>query len=178
MSADEIFSGAGVSYFAPLETPLPATALISLNAAFESAGEITEEGLTVAFEVAKQVFRNWEGKPVKVKTLTTSFRFTLKFYEDNALVKELFYGQQVEPTNGSTSKIAIGSAEDVGRAAVIHVTDGDKQKRFALSEVYAGERSEFQIAPGQAGYQITFHAVVDETGVAGYELFDTDLTAT
>lgn len=177
MSADDIFAGSGVAYFAPVGTALPATAVATLNSAFESAGEISQDGLTVAFEVSKAVFTNWQGNPVKVKTLTSEFKFTLKFYEDNALVKELFYGTEVESTAGGTSKIAIGSAVDVPRAAVIHVTDGNVDKRFALKEVVAGERAEFNVKPDEAGYSITFHAVVVD-GVAGHELFDTDLLAT
>ena len=178
MAVQDIFAGHGVAYLAPYNTPLPADADEALNAAFVSLGEVSEDGLAHAFTPDKTILKNWAGNDVRVLTTTTSITFGLKFLEDNLRVVELFYGATVNAGTG-VSDVALGRPIDQQYAMVIALADGARGKRYVLPRVEVSEREDKTVAPGEAGWGMTFAALHDPvTGGNGSLQFAWNLAST
>jgi len=179
--SDTIFSGSGLAYLAPFGTPLPTNADSALNAAFVSLGEVHEDGLEHAFAVDKETIRNWDKLPIKTTSTSVEATFALTFLDDHELVVGAFYGSEVESQVGGFSKVLIGKPLDVAWALVIVTEDpGTERKRvYSLPRVEVSERSDQTIAPGEAGWGLTFSALYDrDFGGLGEVLFGDDITAT
>lgn len=179
--SDTIFSGSGLAYLAPFGTALPTNAETALNAAFISLGEVHEDGLEHAFSVDKEVIRNWDKLPIKTTATSVEATFGLTFLDDNELVVGAFYGSEVVSQSGGFSKVELGKPADQAWALVIVTEDpGTERKRvYALPRVEVSERSDQTVAPGEAGWGLTFTALYDATfGSMGEVLFGDDLTAT
>lgn len=178
MAVDDIVAGHGIVYVAPYGTTLPADHNASLNAAFKSLGEVSEDGLTHAFTVGAETLRNWEGNIVRTLKSTIDVTFQLSFLEDTDRVIELFYGAQLS-TGGGLSEINLDRPEDVAYAMVIAITDGTLEQRYVLPRVEVMERGEKTINPTTVGWQMTFAALYDpDEETCGTLQFNRDITET
>lgn len=179
--SDAIFSGSGLAYLAPYGTDLPTNAESTLDAAFINLGEIHEDGLEHAFAVDKEVIRNWSKVPIKTTATSVEATFALTFLDDHELVVGAFYGAEVESQAGGFSKVELGKPSDQAWALVIRTEDPatNRLKVYSLPRVEVSERADQTVAPGEAGWGLTFTALHDaDFGSMGEILFGDDLTAT
>lgn len=178
MAVDDIVAGHGVVYVAPYGTTLPTNHDASLDAAFKSLGEVSEDGLTHAFTVGAETLRNWEGNIVKTLKSTIDVTFALTFLEDTDRVIELFYGAELSVAGG-LSEINLDRPEDIEYAMVIAVTDGTNEQRYVLPRVEVMERGDKTINPTSVGWNMTFAALYDPTEqTCGTLQFNRDVSET
>jgi len=88
----------GTCHVAVYGTTLPtkASEVASLDPAFTDCGEISQDGLEVAFSVSSDVVRNWQGQPLRAFNTENSVTFKLTFLEADAqTVQEIYYGTTV-----------------------------------------------------------------------------------
>lgn len=180
MSADAIFAGSGQCLAGPYGTELPVDIddMDTLDPALVDLGEVNQDGLEHAFSVDKTVLKNWKGLPVRTLGTSTEITFKLTFLETTKDIVEMYYGAPVV-TAGSGSKVDLGQPADESRAMVIPVEDPGtgRVKVYVLPNVVVAERDDQTVKPDEAGYGLTFHALVEPSlGTSGYVLFDEDLT--
>lgn len=170
MATDELVrvGVTGDVYVAPVGTALPTTATGALNAAFEKVGHLSPDALTEALEVTAEKLRTWQ-KKAGVRTVTTEVNWTFQFVamETSPLVLEMYYGGAATTTSGgnSTTEIPL-EIENVQKAMVIEIIDGDITTRYALAVVEIGERGEVKHTGSEgSGYDMTVSVVGDSTSL-------------
>lgn len=180
MGADNIFAASGKCLLGPAGTELPAEITDINDPALVDLGEVSEDGLEHSFAADKTTIKNWKGLPVRVIGTSLEITFKLTFLETRKReILELFYGAAVEAA-GDGSKIVIGQPSDEARVMVIPTEDPGtgKVQAYCLPAVVVSDRGSVTVKPDEAGFELTFTALVDPTlGSAGYILFDEDLTA-
>lgn len=180
MGADNIYAASGTCLVGPTGTELPAEIADINDPALKDLGEIHEDGLEHSFAADKTTIKNWKGLPVRVIGTSLEITFKLTFLETRKReVLELFYGAAVT-TAGDGSKIMLGQPSDESHVMVIPTEDPGtgKVQSYVLPAVVVADRGSVTVKPDEAGFELTFTALVDPVlGSAGYILFDEDLTA-
>lgn len=174
----------GVCYVAPYGTTLPSKSseVASLNVAFVDCGEISQDGLEVAFSVSSDVVRNWQGQPVRSFNTENSVTFKLTFLEADAkTVQEIYYGGTVTSQLGNQSNLKIGQPDSSAQSFVITCLDNEDQSTttYVIPRGVVTDRGAVVEQSGDASkFEVTITALYDTTlSAAVNKLFDNDLTS-
>lgn len=162
----------GAMSYAPSETAAPVDADTVLPAAWRDVGYISEDGVTEARDRSTNNVVAWQNAEV-VRTLTTEASLTLEatMIESNPNSLELFYGTEVDDTDGS---IEIVPRQNGGRRAIVlDYIDGDEYVRLYLPQAEVTEVGESVLVAGEAvAYPVTITAYPDGTlGYSGKKWF-------
>lgn len=174
----------GTCHVAPYGTTLPSKAseVASLNVAFVDCGEISQDGLEVAFSVSSDVVRNWQGQPIRAFNTENSVTFKLTFLEaDAATVQNLYYGTTVTSQLGNQSHALIGQPDSTAQSFVISCIDSsdDSITTYVIPRGIVTDRGAVVEQSGDASkFEVTITALYDTTLAAAVnKLFDNDLTS-
>lgn len=170
-------TGASLANFAPKGTTLPTAATgvgATLDAAFDDAGWISEEGLVKGVDETSNDI-NAYGSQVPVRTLTTNAKvtFQITFLESNPTTLAIYNRLPLTGAGsltvgaGGTVSFTEGSARTVEYAAVFDIVDGSNHIRAVVPALQVTDRTEYTIAAGEAiSYGVTFTAYPASDGVA------------
>jgi hypothetical protein len=176
--------GGGI-YRAALNTPLPTTASIALDAAFLAGalGYIGPDGLVPTREVSIEKMRAWGGDTVaNLETdSSSSFAFTLLEVFQQA-VNEFVYGTanvtwtaRVAGTSPSKFTALDKGTKPVNCAFVFEMFHGNKKMRIVVAIADPSITGEAPMVDGGLqGYEVNVEALKDASGVRVYRYFEND----
>lgn len=174
----------GTCHVAAYGTTLPtkASEVASLDPAFTDCGEISQDGLEVAFSVSSDVVRNWSGQPIRSFNTENSVTFKLTFLEADAkTVQEIYYGGTVTSQLGDQSNLKIGQPDSSAQSYVISCIDSsdDAVVSYIIPRGVITDRGAVVEQSGDASkFEVTITALYDTTLAAAVnKLFDNDLTS-
>lgn len=169
--------GGGISV-APLATALPTSAVAALNEAFKAMGYVSDEGVTRAVEIDRDVIKAWGGDVVLVldNGKTETFRFSM-LDAHNIDVLKLANGDDNVEGASLAAGIAVKSnnAERVGHAFVIDMIEsGNTLHRIVIPNGVVTELEEINYVDNDAlAYGMTITAIADSAGNTAYEYMKT-----
>ena len=177
-NANEIVVGNnGQVYVAPVGTPLPATPVVALNAAFIGLGYITEDGATVTVTPTVEDYMAWQSRsPVRREKTTQEITIAFALMQWNEqTVPAAFGGGTV---SGSAGNYRYDLPKDDAaldeRAVIVDAVDGAVHMRFVFPRCNATEAVEAAFQRGApASLPLTFSALAPSEGASpGYFLSD------
>jgi hypothetical protein len=128
----------GAILSAPLGTPLPATAIASLNAAFKDSGFISEDGVTTTIDKSYEDIRDWSGKVRRKILKETSFELEFNFLSFDLFTLEETFGKEnvivTEPTTAHGEQVNVKIIVDSlpKKSYVINMKDGLNRMRIVI----------------------------------------------
>ena len=166
-------SGAELAWFAPTGATGPTTATGALDAAFLSAGLISEDGVSRDIKEDSKDVRAY-GLATPVRKIVTSTDVTMKmtFLETNKVSAAVYNRLPVSGAGAITvSTGAFSTTEGTFRsqryAMVIDAVDGTNRVRMYCSSVEVTDRDGLQVKAGEAiTYGVTLTAYPDTNGIA------------
>ena len=167
----------GQVYVAPVGTPLPATSVVALNAAFTGLGYITEDGAAVSVTPTVEDYMAWQSRS-PVRREKTSQEITIAFallQWNEQTVPAAFGGGSV---SGSAGNYRYDLPKDDSaldeRALVLDAIDGAVHMRWVFPRGNATEAVEATYQRGApASLPLTFSALAPSEGASpGYFLTD------
>lgn len=175
----ELFVGkTGDVYLAPVGTALPTTPTATLNAAFESPGYLSEDG--VSFSIGGEVtdFNVWQSlQPARREKTTQDITFGFSMVQWNeASVPLAFGGGSVTSLGGGAYKYAFPAADEVldERALVLDVVDGAAKHRFVFQRGNITEPVEATFQRGSlAALPVVFSVLAPEGGGSSGSFYST-----
>lgn len=157
----------GAVYVAPAGTPLPTTAAMALNVAFEELGFMDESGVVETQGTSITNIKAWQNSAVVRKILTEhDLTYSFTALETNDTVLETYYGN-----------FAAGVVEVTGEVLpnlvwVIDVIDGTNETRIVVPEGQVTSPGAVTYGATDAvKYPMTLSAFPDATGVKAYIYF-------
>ena len=164
-------AGTALANFAPTGTTLPTSIGATLNAAFQDAGWITEDGLKRATETESSDVKAY-GSTQPLRTLKTSQKttFEIGFLESNAttlcVYHQLPLGTLVPDGTGAFD-FTEGQARTQLYAAVFDIVDGVNRIRAVAPNVEMTGQKEFEAKAGTPiPYGVTLTAYPGSDGVS------------
>lgn len=154
----------GSANFAPVGTPLPATALDALNVGFAEAGYISEDGLVQSIGADTNEIKAWQNADI-VRTVQTSHSLTYAFtmLESSPAVLEAYYG------NYAANTVQIKGDQPTRKPWVFNVLDGTAKVRVVVPDAQITERGDVTYVNGDAVmYPVTINCYPDAAGVKAY----------
>ncbi|TAK89391.1 MAG: hypothetical protein EPO06_12070 [Burkholderiaceae bacterium] len=169
-------ASASVAWFAPVGTPLPASASDDLDDAFLDAGWCSpEDGLTRgAAETAVDIHRLGSAQPVNHVITDVAVRFDLTLLETNDVTQAVYHRRplgSVDADNTGSRVVAEGEPRRATYALVIEVVDGDNLLRGVAPMVRVTTRRDIAIKPTGAiayGVTLTAYPTADADAVTWY----------
>lgn len=130
-------------FSAPVGTTMPVDTATALNVAFKSLGLMSEDELTLSFEMDRTEHRSMGGELVKVKRQAQSRRFTFTALENSHEVFTVANpGSTATTATGITTR-TVKKQTTLEKAVVIEATEGATKTRIlcARAEVFSdGDR--------------------------------------
>ena len=153
-------------HIAPLGSTLP-TDLGELDAAFQDAGWLHSDGLTVGGDANVNRFRGHQGgKVVRTKVTESGRTFQFQCLETTALTLGLQFNITEKATADGVTTMTVSSGAKVeARAFVVDVFDVDGRDevvhyRYVIPRGEIGERSEFKLVNTDiTGYTFTVEVI-------------------
>ena len=125
---------------------------------FSDLGYVHEDGVTETRERSTEQLRAWQNADILREVVTeATMTYTFRLVETKAETVALYYGSDVEPSDGS---VAIVPARTGGRKSfIIDVVDGSDFIRAYLPNAEVTEVGEQVYSSGEAiGYEVTITA--------------------
>lgn len=130
---------------------------------FTALGYISEDGVTSGLETSTTPIKGWQGNATIRTVVTEGTRtFQCVFLETKTEVVELYYGQEVDPVDGS---IIVKPGENTPeKKMVFEYIDGDKLAREYAPKAQVTERGNVVWVNGSpVGYEVTVTCNEDAT---------------
>lgn len=168
----------GAVSVAQIGTTPPTSADVSLASAFKNLGYISEDGLTNATELDREVIKAWGGDPVLVvhNGKEDTFTFTLIEVMNDEVLKFIHGSSNVSGSalsSGYAVTVKNEDSDDVV-AVIDMILRGGVLKRIVIPCAHITEVGEVKYADGEAvGYEITLTAIADASGMTHYEYLKT-----
>ena len=163
----------GAVSVAPVGTTLPTDATTALNAAFQSLGYISEDGLTNDNTPESDTIKAWGGDTVLVLQTgkEDTFGFTLIEVLNVDVLKFIYGDDNVTGTLTAGITVEANSDEMVERAIVIDMVLRDGAvKRIVIPQGKLSDLGTITYADEEAiGYEVTVTCMPDSTGTNHYE---------
>lgn len=166
---------------APRGTAMPTDANTDLDALFDNAGYVGEDGLVESGERSTDKIRAWGGDTVKVVQTEYSLTYQFTFIQKlNPVVLKAVHGEQnvevtaATPTSGTLSAVKLNADTLPHLSWVFDMKDGNALIRVCVSDGQVTEVGETTYADGEvAGYEVTVEAFLDrETGANAIKYCD------
>jgi hypothetical protein len=167
-------SGAELAWFAPLGTAAPTDATTSLNAAFKSAGIVSEEGLSKELSNSSNDIRGYGfSAPIRKIVTEETVTFSVTFMETNTTSLSIYHrlpltgvGALTVATGGVFS-VTEGTFRSQRYSFVGDVVDGVNSIRIYAPSVEVTEKDSFTVQAGEAiQYGVTLTAYPNSSGVS------------
>lgn len=181
----QVFSGkpkaTGGVRIGPLGTPMPTDARADVDAAFDSAGYVSDDGLVESGERSTEKIRAWGGDTVKVVQTEYSLTYTFTFIQKlNPVVLEAVHGPDNVSVTAATTTAGNLTATKLNADTLPHLAfvfdmkDGDALVRICIADGQVTEVGETNYADGEvAGYEVTVEAFyVEEYGANAVKYCD------
>lgn len=181
----EVFSGkpkvTGGVRIAALGVTMPTDARTAVDALFDSAGYIGEDGLVESGERSTDKVKAWGGDTVKVVQTDYSLTYQFTFIQKlNPMVLKAVHGEQnvevtaATVTAGNLTATKLNSETLPHLAWVFDMKDGDALVRVCVTDGQVTEVGETTYSDGEvAGYEVTVEAFYDpETGANAIKYCD------
>lgn len=153
----------GWVYRAPIGTALPTSVTETLNAAFESVGYVSEDGITLNTETGTVEIKAAQWSQV-VRTLQNEHKVTAAFtmIETTDLTQKIFWADE----DATTDHVRVTAAQSVPHSWVIEIIDGDDVMLFVAEDGSPTERGEVQLLDDEQAhaYPVTIQFMGDATG--------------
>lgn len=158
----------GAVYRAPVGTTLPTDAETALDAAFESVGYISEDGVSWSYGVAQE-YRAWGGDIVYQEGEDTA-QFTMIESLNEQAAKAYYGDAAITSTTGGYS-ISVGDPDLTSKAWVFEmILRGGGLRRIVIPSAAVTEHSDVDYADDNlVAYGVTLTAERDETGKFHHE---------
>ena len=172
VTAGKPFEG-GAVFYAPLGTTIPTDALTELDAAFENAGYISEDGVVNTNTPTTQTTKAWGGDIVlSIQDEKTDTFSTVLIESLNVDVLKAYFGDEnVTGTLADGITITVNSKELPEKAWVIDmIMRNGALKRVVIPRGKVTTTDEVTYVDNEAvGYGITITAYPDASGNTHYE---------
>ena len=164
---------------APLGTTLPDNARDALDVAFQSAGYVSSDGVTLTPELSTTDIQDWDGNTVRtiLESFTGTVGFTLIQYDGDG-AKLVFGDDAVDVTaatvdHGEQITVALGAQLPDAKAWVFKMKDGKNLIRIVLPNAQVTSWNEMQFSKTAAiPMGTTIKAYPDDTGKSIYIMTD------
>lgn len=182
-SAEVIVAAEGDVAVAPVGTTLPTTPTAALNAAFQTLGYLTTDGVTLTDGVTIEEIRAWQKQqPIRkiVTARTKTAAFEMQQWNRQNFVLAYGGGAWTSPSSGVYRFDPPADSEAVAELAmVIDWVDGEKNHRLVIPRGLMQEGVTTKlIRTGSAVLPITFAALTpDGADRSWYHLTDDDAFA-
>lgn len=162
--------GGGV-FHAPLGTPLPESALTTLNSAFADLGYISTDGVKNTGEITSEDIKAWGGDIVLTPETGKSDKFIVKFIEatNDEVLKVVHGSENVSGTLATGIMVRVNSKEHVEESFVIDtILRNNAVKRIVIPKGKVVAVGEVQYVDNNlVAYEVTISA-------APYDAWDGD----
>lgn len=153
---------AGGIWLAPAGSTLPVDATTALNAAFASAGYISEKGLFNDASIKSKDVQDWSGDTVLTVITSYSETFAFTFIETNPTTLKARFGDSNVTIDKSTG-LAIVTHQKPSSTGLIYVFEialtGDRVKRIVVPNATISDVDKVTYDSGDAiGYGVTLTA--------------------
>lgn len=163
----------GAIYVAPVGTPLPTDATSDLNAAFESMGYVSEDGLTNDTEMETESIKAWGGDTVLVTRTSRedTFGYTLIEALSMAVLRHVYGAANVSGSLDTGIKIQVNNKVDESFAVVIDtILRGGVLKRIVVPNGSVTDVGTITYRDNEPiGYETTLSCVPDADENTHYE---------
>lgn len=158
----------GAVYVADTDATLPTDASTAVDAGFNDAGYISDDGITESHDDETESITAWQnGDEVRRIRTGHSVSWNFTFIETSATTLAEFYGN-FTAGDGTTTEdtVEITGEELPHRAWVFDVVDGDNVLRIVVPDGQVTERGDVTYSNGEAvGREVTVTAFPDSDGL-------------
>lgn len=153
---------AGGIWLAPAGSTLPVDATTALDAAFASAGYISDNGLVNDASIKSKDVQDWSGDTVLTVITSYSETFAFTFIETNPTTLKARFGDS-NVTIDSTTGLAIVTHQKPSSTGLVYVFEialtGDRVKRIVVPNATISDVDKVTYDSGDAiGYGVTLTA--------------------
>lgn len=173
-------SGTGGALAGPLGSPVPTTAIATIDAAIRPLGYVSEDGLEPQGERTVNAIRDWMGDIIAQLQTEHSVRFGLTLYGawDEDVLGEMFGAENLIVTPATPSSGKLITVKETGstlpnRVWIFDMLNGGRKLRIVLPNAKVSEVTERPFVAGElAGFQCVVEAFKDDAGVKAYRYYD------
>lgn len=178
-NANKVFVGkplvTGGIFAAPVGTTLPTDATTALDAAFESVGYVTDDGLTKTVNRDSDTIFAWGGDTIALiqKSFSADFKFKMAEYL-SAVPQTLLYGEDnvtaSTATNTDTVAVAVTSAAPPHNTWIVEMKQGNGRVRLVIPDAVISDTGDVVYKDDDvASLDVTVTAFADATAHFFYE---------
>lgn len=170
----------GGIWIAPVDATGPTGVSDPLDAAYEPAGYIGEDGVTEGGERSTTKIKAWGGDVVKVVQDEHSLTYAFTFIESiNATVLKAVYGEQnvtvtpATPTTGTVVKVDVTGETLEHHKFAFEIKDGNNRIRISAGDGQIIETGEITYSDSEViAYPVTVECFADSAGVKATKWLD------
>lgn len=164
----------------PIGSPVPTTAIATIDAAITPLGYVSEDGIESQGERSVNAIKDWNADIIAQLQTEHSVRFGLTLYGawDEDVLTEVFGADNLTVTPATTSSGKLITVRETGatlpnRVWIFDMKTGDRKLRIVLPNAKVSDAKEKSFVAGElAGFTLTVEAFKDDTGVKAYRYYD------